>query len=76
MVWGHSTDSDGTVSENRGSRGKLVAVHDVSFTREAARFIAWLETRPPTLPDPADQIIALAQREMAIDEARLAEAAG
>ena len=51
-------------------------VHDVSFTREAARFIAWLETRPPTLPDPADQIIALAQREMAIDEARLADAAG
>jgi hypothetical protein len=47
-------------------------VHEVRFAHEAARFIAWLETRPPELPDPADEIIALAGRELAIDQARLA----
>jgi len=46
-------------------------VHDVRFTHEAARFIAWLETRPPTLPEPADDIIALARRELVVAEARL-----
>jgi hypothetical protein len=49
-------------------------VHDVRFAREAARFIAWLETRPTALPEPADEIIALARRELAIEEARLAGA--
>lgn len=49
-------------------------VHDVRFSREAARFIAWLETRPPALPEPADEILGLARRELAIDEARLAGA--
>jgi len=46
-------------------------VHEVRFAREAARFIAWLETRPATLPEPVDEIIALARRELALDEARL-----
>ena len=45
-------------------------VHDVRFTRETARFIAWLETRPHALPEPADDLIALAQRELAVEEAR------
>jgi hypothetical protein len=47
-------------------------VHDVRFARETARFIAWLETRPDLLPEPADEIIALARRELAFEEARLA----
>ena len=46
-------------------------IHDVRFTNEAARFIAWLETRPPGLPEPIDDLIALARRELAIAEARL-----
>jgi len=46
-------------------------VHEVRFARETARFIAWLETRPASLPEPADEIIALARRELALDEARL-----
>jgi hypothetical protein len=46
-------------------------VHEVRFAHEAARFIAWLETRPPTLPEPADDLIALARRELAVAEARL-----
>ena len=46
-------------------------VHDVRFTREAARFIAWLETRPANLPEPADELIALARRELAFAETRL-----
>jgi len=46
-------------------------VHDVRFTRETARFIAWLETRPPALPQPADDIIRLARRELMAEEARL-----
>ena len=46
-------------------------VHEVRFTGEAARFIAWLETRPSALPEPADDLIALARRELAIAEARL-----
>jgi len=50
-------------------------VHDVQFARETARFIAWLETRPDLLPAPADDIIALARRELAFEEGRLAGAA-
>ena len=46
-------------------------VHDVGFARETARFIAWLETRPSILPEPAGEIIALARRELAFEEARL-----
>jgi hypothetical protein len=46
-------------------------VHEVRFTREAARFIAWLEGHPDVLPEPADEIIALARRELAVEEARL-----
>lgn len=46
-------------------------VHDVRFTHEAARFIAWLETRPPGLPEPVDDLTALARRELAVAEARL-----
>lgn len=49
-------------------------VHDVRFTRETARFIAWLETRPLALPEPADDLIALARRELAVEETRLAGA--
>ncbi|MBC9032920.1 hypothetical protein IAG41_10995 [Sphingomonas sp. JC676] len=49
-------------------------VHDVRFTRETARFIAWLETRPPALPEPTDEIIMLARRELAVEETRLAGA--
>jgi hypothetical protein len=45
-------------------------VHDVRFTNEAARFIAWLETQPG-LPEPTDDLVALARRELAIAEARL-----
>ena len=47
-------------------------VHDVRFAHEAARFIAWLETRPPALPEPVDDLVALARRELAVAEARLA----
>lgn len=47
-------------------------VHDVRFTHETARFIAWLETRPEALPEPADGIIALARRELSFEERRLA----
>ena len=46
-------------------------VHDVRFTNEAVRFIAWLETRPPGLAEPVDDLIALARRELAVAEARL-----
>src|SRR3954453_23272467 len=44
-------------------------VHDVSFVRETARFVAWLEMRPCALPEPADHVIALARRELATEEA-------
>lgn len=47
-------------------------VHDVRFARETARFIAWLETHPDFLPEPVDEIIALAKRELALEEERLA----
>lgn len=47
-------------------------VHDVRFAREAARFIAWLDSRPSALPEAAAEIIELARRELAIEEARLA----
>lgn len=46
-------------------------VHDVRFTHEAARFIAWLETRPPALAQPVDDLITLARRELAVAETRL-----
>jgi hypothetical protein len=46
-------------------------VHEIRFAHEAARFIAWLETRPAALPEPADDLIALARRELAVAEARL-----
>ena len=51
-------------------------VHDVRFTREAARFIAWLETRPAALPEPVDDLLALARRELAVAETRLEGTAG
>jgi hypothetical protein len=47
-------------------------VHDVGFARETARFIAWLEQHPSALPEPAEEILALARRELAFEEARLA----
>lgn len=47
-------------------------VHDVRFVRETARFIAWLDTRPAALPEPADEILALARRELAAETLRLA----
>jgi hypothetical protein len=47
-------------------------VHDVRFASETARFIAWLELHPTVLPEPAEDIIALARRELAIEEERLA----
>ena len=50
-------------------------VHDVQFVREAARFIAWLEAHPSALPEPADEIVALARRELAVEAARLTGAA-
>ena len=49
-------------------------VHEVRFARETARFIAWLETRPAELPEPAGEIINLARRELAAEEGRLAGA--
>ena len=49
-------------------------VHDVQFVRETARFIAFLETRPSALPEPAGEIIAFARRELAAEEERLAAA--
>jgi len=47
-------------------------VHEVRFARETARFIEWLEEHPTVLPEPADEIIALARRELAFEETRLA----
>jgi hypothetical protein len=49
-------------------------VHEVRFTHETGRFIAWLEAHPEVLPEPAQEIIALARRELTIEEARLAAA--
>jgi len=49
-------------------------VHEVRFARETARFIAWLDTRPATLPEPAAEIVAFARRELAVAEAGLSEA--
>ena len=46
-------------------------VHDVRFAHETARFIAWLEAHPSALPEAADEIVALARRELAVEEARL-----
>lgn len=47
-------------------------VHEVRFALEAARFIAWLEARTGALPAPTDAVIALARRELAAEELRLA----
>ena len=49
-------------------------VHDVRFAHETARFVAWLEAHPEVLPEAADEIIALARRELAVEEVRLAGA--
>ena len=49
-------------------------VHERGFARESARFLAWLEANPQLLPEPAQDIIALARRELAIEEARLERA--
>jgi hypothetical protein len=49
-------------------------LHDVRFAGEAGRFIAWLEAHPSALPEPAEEIIALARRELAFEEARLTRA--
>ena len=49
-------------------------VHEVRFAHETARFIAWLEKHPSLLPEPADEIIALARRELAVEEERLTAA--
>jgi len=46
-------------------------VHDVRFACETERFIAWLETHPGVLPEPADDIIALARRELSVEKAQL-----
>ena len=46
-------------------------VHDVRFAQETARFIAWLEAHRAALPEAADEVIALARRELAAEEARL-----
>lgn len=46
-------------------------VHEVRFARETERFIDWLEMHSDALPEPAQDIIALARRELAIDEALL-----
>lgn len=46
-------------------------VHDVRFANETARFVAWLEAHPSVLPKPADDLIALAHRELAAEQSRL-----
>jgi hypothetical protein len=46
-------------------------VHDVRFAHETARFVAWLAEHPAVLPESADEVIAFARRELAIEEARL-----
>jgi hypothetical protein len=50
-------------------------VHDVRFTQETARFIAWLESRPEALSEGAHEIIAFARRELSFEEGRLAQPA-
>jgi hypothetical protein len=47
-------------------------VHEVRFVRETARFIEWLAAHPDGLPEPADDIITIARRELAAAEARQA----
>jgi hypothetical protein len=47
-------------------------VHEVRFTRETARFIAWLEAHPDALAEAAEEIVALARRELTFEEERLA----
>lgn len=49
-------------------------VHEVRFAQETARFIAWMENHPAQLPEPADEIIGLARRELAAEAARLISA--
>lgn len=48
-------------------------IHEVRFVRETARFIGWLENHPDILPEPADEIIALARRELDAEGKRLAQ---
>jgi hypothetical protein len=50
-------------------------VHEVRFGLEAARFIDWLEAHPAMLPEAAEEIVALARRELAGEAARLTEPA-
>jgi len=47
-------------------------VHDVRFARETNVVDRVIFPMPPTLPEPADDIIAVARRELAAEEARLA----
>jgi hypothetical protein len=49
-------------------------IHDVRFAHETRRFISWLEVHPAVLPECADDLIALARRELAAEEARLSSA--
>jgi hypothetical protein len=51
-------------------------VHDVRFAHETARFIAWLEANSAILPEAAEEVIALARRELEAEEARLIFAEG
>jgi hypothetical protein len=46
-------------------------IHDVRFALEAARFVDWLEAHPSLLPEAAEEVVALARRELGVDEARL-----
>ena len=47
-------------------------VHEVRFAWETARFVDWLTANSARLPDPADEIIALARREVSTEKKRLA----
>ena len=49
-------------------------LHEVRFAREAARFVGWLERRADELPEPGIEIITLARRELASNDARLVAA--
>jgi len=46
-------------------------VHDTSFAREAARFIAWLERHTEALHEAGEEIVAFARGELTLDEKRL-----
>ena len=47
-------------------------VHEVRFARETARFADWLDSNRAKLPDPAEEIVALARREVSAEARRLA----